>query len=149
MPYLKFNKIDNTDVGPVIQSLPTQGQIKLKNNNYCYLDIDDDYIHNVSSLLTVANIKKPHYFDANTDFMGAHISVIYPEEGILVNKSDVGITCDFKVVGLFSAMLLSKQYYVLGVVSADLQKIRQSYQLAEKLLWKGHLVDLHITVAVG
>lgn len=148
MNYLQLDKVNNIEWESLIEKLPKQGTVHVKNNNYCYLNIDDRYIHNAFDFLPAIELKKPDYFDETTQFMGAHISIIYPEENVTVFSDEIGKIVDFEVDGLFSARLLNKTYYVFKVISPHLLELRKRYGLNEKLLLKGHLVDFHITVGV-
>lgn len=67
---------------------PSTGKIAVSNNNLTYLDIDDEYVHQLFPLLKNFNIKKPDYFGEDSE--GAHITVIYPEENKTINKDDLG-----------------------------------------------------------
>lgn len=95
----------------ILTELPSQAALKLvkvlntegiiqQRENYCYLKIDDNYIHHIQTTLAeYGNIAKPAYFNPPED-VGAHISVIYPEEGIMQN--DVGQKHAFSICGLIT-----------------------------------------------
>ena len=125
------------------------GRLAISVNGLTYLDINDKYIHQLFPLLPNSDGKiiKPDYFGENK--MGAHISVIYPEENETAAEEDLDVEHHFKILGVFSADLNLKRYYVLGIESESLDKLRKKYKLSEKLMFKDHLTDFHITVGVS
>lgn len=122
------------------------GKLKISPDNLIYLDIDDDYIHQLHPLLPDPHTTKPDYFGEN--LIGAHISVIYPEENTVLEKIDLGNEHSFKIKQLFSAILSSKRYYALSIFSPSILQLRKKYCLPPTLLFKNHSVDLHITIGV-
>lgn len=64
--------------------LKHSGQLIRSENRLTYLDIDDAYIHKLFPLLQDYQIKIPDYFGVKS--AGAHISIIYPEENILIQR---------------------------------------------------------------
>lgn len=131
----------------VLRDLPSTGVVKLIANGFAYLDIDDRYIHNIYPLLDYPHLVKPDYFSESANYMGAHISIVYPEEKIRIPSSEENKTINFTVTGLFIADILNKRYYALKVNAPGLLDLRRNYQLADKLQLRDHLLDLHITVA--
>jgi hypothetical protein len=136
------------DLEESIKSLPKQGKIKIKFNGFSYVDIDDDFIHRVYPLIQDQAIAKPDYFDSKADNIGAHISIVYPDENILLPQSEEDKLISFAIEGLYVADLSDKQHYALKVSSPELIDLRSRYGLPEKLNLSGVWVDPHITVAV-
>lgn len=133
------------DLEPVIEKLPTQGRLALSSQGLVYLDIDDGYIHEVWPLLKQSSIQKPDYFDARTDFMGAHVSVFYPDENVILRQSDLDKVHDFEIKGACWAVVFDKRYYVLLVEAPSLLGLRLSYGKKPQLTFKSFLIDFHIT----
>lgn len=129
----------------VVKALNTEGVIQQR-GDYCYLKIDDNYIHHLQPILTeYGNIAKPAYF-APLEDIGAHISIIYPEEGIVQN--DVGQKHTFSICGLIKAKYGMQEYFALIVNSPSLAAFRQTHHLAAKPTFKGQEIMFHITVGV-
>jgi len=130
-----------------VKDLPHQGVIRANDQHYLYADIDDRFIHNTFPWLAVDNAVKPDYFTEATSFIGAHISLIYPEEGVVLNQQWLGLSLTFQIEGLFYADIADKRYYTLKVDSTELENIRAQHGLGRKLLLKGYKVPPHITIA--
>lgn len=65
------------------KKLPLQGTLKQDNTgSYYYLKIHDDFIFKLFPLIKEPGLSIPDYFLPRYD-IGAHISVIYPEEMLL------------------------------------------------------------------
>lgn len=109
----------------------------------------ENIVHSAYAIYTrfcsAAN-NKPDYFTKNN--IGAHISMIYPEEYEEVKGENLDQLHYFKVLGLFTAELDSKRYYVLGIEAPTLLNLRKSYGLSSKLCIKGYWVDLHMAIGV-
>ncbi|KGP62387.1 hypothetical protein EP47_06355 [Legionella norrlandica] len=117
-------------------------------DNYCYLKIDDDYIHFIHPILSVYDaIDKPDYFKPPDD-VGAHISIIYPEENISLNRKHIGQRHRFSIDGLIKARFGLKEYFALSITSPSLVAFRQKYCLDPKPTFKGQQIVFHITVGV-
>lgn len=130
-----------------LTNLMRSGKIIVK-SDYMYVDIDDQYIHKLFPLIHVDGICKPNYFTAKTNYMGAHISVIYPEENVFIQNDFVGSTLDFEIVGAFTAQIYNRQYFMLTISAPMITQIRESHGLIAKLTFKGYPVDPHITIGV-
>ncbi len=137
-----------TTLKQILHQLPRSGNLVLTDHNYLFLTVDDNYIHQIFPLLKIPDLKKPDYFDHYTQYMGAHISVIYPEEQVEITDIDQGRIIAFEVIGLFSAKIKPKEYFVLKVNSPELIAMRHQYGLPDKLKLRGCDLDLHITVGV-
>lgn len=136
------------DLEKCIKPLSKRGQIKIKPNGFSYLDIDDRFIHDVFPLIKEPNIRKPDYFGDKADNMGAHISIVYPEENIKLPNNEENKSISFEVQGLYIADVAQKRHYALRVNSPELIKLRLNYGLPEKLKLYGYWVYPHITIAV-
>lgn len=129
-----------------VAQLSMKGHLKMNAFGLTYLDIDDNFIHQIFPLIPDMSAIKPEYF--GEDLVGAHISVIYPEEDISCHKSDLNKEHSFTVTGLFFAVIENKKYYVLKVKAPSLTSLRRRQGLPDKLSFKNCLIDLHITVGV-
>lgn len=146
---LQYETLHIPNVNEAIRTLTRHGILKTTDQGLVYLDIDDDYIHLVYPLIQKEMdwVEKPDYF--GTGLIGAHISVIYPEEKISLNPQVLQQKHFFNTAGLFAAKLGSKKYYVLRIKSPTLIDLRLQNGLPEKLWFKEQFVDLHITVATS
>jgi hypothetical protein len=59
-------------------ALPHEGIVK-KSAGFVYVDLDDAYIHSLIPFIQKEGFIEPPYF-SNPDSVGAHISIIYPDE---------------------------------------------------------------------
>ncbi len=143
-----LNSLD-IDILGIIRQLPSDGVLTCNHNGLVYLDVTDDYIHRLFPLICDPHVYKPDYFNEE-DPIGAHISVIYPEEiSSEFAIAELGQRYEFSADRLFCAELNAKNYYVLRIISEPLLKLRQQYGLPEKLHYQGYQLDLHITVGVA
>jgi len=126
--------------------LPSKGKLAISDNNLVYLDIDDSYIHQLFPLLENQQLKKPDYFGEKS--AGAHITVIYPEEGKIINSEDLNQEHSFIIKDIVTAGISVKIYYVLLVESPSLLKLRRQYGLSDMLCFKGYSIGFHITIGV-
>lgn len=141
-----ITKLSNNAIMDVSTKLRSSGHLELQ-DDYCYLNIDDDYIHQIYPLLSsYGNIKKPDYFDALIG-VGAHISVIYPDEGITRFNLDSMIH-GFSVIQFAKVRFQLETYYVLIVDAPSLQQVRRKHQLAPKPTFKKQNILFHITLGV-
>ena len=107
-----------------------------------YLKIDDAFIHELHPL--IGNIGT---FIMPDHQIGAHISIMYPEESIHVSSYDLNKTHDFVINAIADAILEDKRYIVLIVSSSSLSNLRTRYFLDERPCYKGVSVEFHITIA--
>lgn len=132
----------------VIAELSCVGMIKSTETGYIYIDIDDAFIHRVFDLISDLNFKKPNYFTAGKNHIGAHISVAYAEEIVSCEDVEVALSsASFSVEGLYQAVIQNKQYIMLKVLSPEIASIRAALGLSDQLNFKGYWIGLHITVA--
>ena len=125
------------------EHLPTDGKLVLKFDGFVYLKVDDRYVHTLFPMLGLKEkgFEKPPYF-RNRKAPGAHISVFNENEHIKpqeVRQYFHFTIKDIKIVNLSDSV----SYAVLDVESPELEKLREKYGLAPKLL--GH--DFHISLA--
>lgn len=135
-----------------LKALPTVGKLTLLDGNYLYLDVSNDYIDTLYPLLEnniKERISQPNYFTNEKSHIGAHASVIYPEEKIIQNISGYLVKdYDFTVQGLFAKDIHTKRYYALKIQSPELLTLRQQNQLPNELNFRGNNISFHITLAV-
>lgn len=130
--------------------LPLKGQVLITPNKLIYLNIDDDFIHQLFPLVKSSHseIQKPDYFGKGG--AGAHISIIYPlENAQSLSKAELNQQHEFKIIKAVSALLGTKRYYVLLVKSDSLIALRNKHGLEDKLLFKNYWIDLHITIGTS
>jgi hypothetical protein len=130
----------------VARCLPSKGNTQVTENNLFCLNIDDAYIHQLFPLLEDKNIKKPEYFGEKS--IGAHITVIYPEESKNVHVNDLQQEHRFFVKDIISAEIGAKIYYALLIESFSLMQLRKEYGLPDLLCFKGYSIGFHITIGV-
>ncbi|MGI4753470.1 MAG: hypothetical protein ACRYE8_07125 [Janthinobacterium lividum] len=141
---LIFQKLDNPELIKVAKSLKNEG-IVLQNENYAYLKTSDDFIHKLYPLIAEhEDLQKPNYFSEQCN-IGAHITITYPNEEIVINDQDISIIHFFEIEELAKTQIENKQYYVLKISSPSLISLRKKYQLPPQLNFKGYKVGLHIT----
>jgi hypothetical protein len=147
MQPVKYEKIELPTLLNQSRSLCQVGTLAQTKSGFVYVEIEDAYIHQLYPLLTQKFLKatKPPYFGPG--LTGAHISLIYPNEQISIPNFELEKQYDFTIKDLVRARIVNKYYYVLLVSSPALIKLRQRYNLPEKLDFKGYEIDLHITIA--
>jgi hypothetical protein len=138
--------IENNPLIARAQTLRNDGFLVKNPNNYVYLKIDDAFILDLFPLLTPTNVQIPDYF--GDDKMGAHISLIYPQEYKFIHEDDLHQEYRFEVQSLVQTKLGQKTYYALLVTSPQLLQVRQKYGLGDLLDFKGFRISFHITLAV-
>jgi len=146
---LIFTPIEIPNLSEALGILSARGFIKFDSSGFLCVDIDDDYIHRIFPLIKIDHLGKPKYFDEKTNFIGAHISIIYPEENPATSPNITDTLCDFKIVNLFHARLEDKSYYALKIIAPELTNFRIKMGLSKQLTLKGCTVPLHVTVAVS
>ena len=126
--------------------LELHGKLAISENKMIYLDIDDEYVHQLFPLLKNTSAKMPDYFGEKS--AGAHITVIYPEENIKIDEKDLGVMHHFTFRELVTAEIGAKTYYVVLVDAPSLLQLRRDYQLTDHLNFKGYAIGFHITIGV-
>ena len=132
-----------------MKSVPLKGIIRKTDDGFIYVDISNNVINGLFSLIDEEGIEKPPYSDEEYDNIGAHISVMKEDELKEDEEfSDFGKEITFKLDKFFSVEPKTwdevERVWCIKVVSPDLEKLRKKYGLAKK--FHGH--DFHITVAV-
>lgn len=130
----------------VAQHLSSKGITQTTENNLFCLNIDDTYIHQLFPLLEDERIKKPDYFGEK--YVGAHITIIYPEESKHINTHDLQQEHNFFVKDIVAAEIGQKTYYALLIESPSLLRLRKKYNLPDLLSFKGYSIGFHITIGV-
>ena len=146
---VKIPKIIKLDIPELIRAglhLASNGKLALSDKNFLYLDIDDEYIHQLFPLLQNQQAKKPDYFGEKS--VGAHVTVIYPKENKIINRNDLDQEHHFIIEEIVTAELGEKIYYILLVDSPSLLQLRRRYNLSDKLSFKGYSIGFHITIGV-
>jgi len=128
------------------QRLSSTGSTQKTENNLFFLNIDDTYIHQLHPLLKDERINKPDYFGEKS--VGAHITIIYPEESKIINVHDLQQQHSFFVKDIVTAEIAKKTYYVLLIESPSLLRLRKKYNLPNLLSFKGYSIGFHITIGV-
>jgi len=137
-------KLNAPTIIDAVSHLKQKGQLATSKNNLVYLDIDDAYIHKLFPLLRDHQIKMPDYFGDGS--VGAHITVIYPEENKKVNAHDLHQEHRFFVKDIVTVEIALKTYYVLLIESPSLLRLRKKYNLPDLLSFKGYSIGFHITI---
>lgn len=144
-----FVKVDDKMVKTVLEDLGLNGvgQLKLKNNGFVYLDVNNQFIDNIAPLLPLE-----HEFEAvstKPKKMGAHISAIHEDEMIgkeiwLLKEAGEWFQFEVKELRYIDRKTPSgnKRLWLLAVDAPGLERLRCSYGLKPKL--QGH--DFHITI---
>lgn len=145
MTNLKLEPIYNPDILNAALNMLAQGALKYE-DNYAYLKVDDNYIHQLFPLLKDDSLIKPDYFSKKG--VGAHITVFYPEENIILSNDELGQDYKFNITGLYKTQLGMKEYHILLVESPSLIELRKKYGLPESLTYKGYNICFHLTIAV-
>lgn len=141
-----ITKLNNPDLIKAASHLTTFGKLAISANNLVYLDIDDAYIHQLFPLLNNQQIQRPDYF--NKGSIGAHVSVIYPEEKTPVMEKYLNKEYHFKIRELAVAEINLKNYYALLLEAPMLVQLRANHGLPDKLNFKNNWIDFHITIGV-
>jgi Swiss Army Knife, 2H phosphoesterase domain len=115
-------------------------------DQFVYAQVSDNYVHQLYALLEDKHIIKPDYF--GEQYIGAHITVIYPEEYVKFDEKDLGQEHNFLIKELIAAKINQKIYYALLVESVSLMQIRKKYDLPDLLCFKGYQIGFHITIGV-
>lgn len=140
-------KLNFPELIQAAKSLAAVGKIAVSTNNLIYLDIDDNYIHQLFPLLKNSAIQKPDYFGKKSG--GAHITVIYPEEKRIIQPEDLNQQHRFTLQDFVMAEIGQKIYYILLIKSPTLLHLRRKYGLSDKLCFKGYEINFHITIGVN
>ena len=145
IPIIKI--LDIPEIITASSHLAQNGKLVISDNNLVYLDIDNEYIHQLFHLLQNQQIKKPDYF-AYEKPVGAHITVIYPEENRKIYKEELDQEHVFTIKDIVTVEIDTKTYYAILVDSSSLLQLRRRHALSDMLCFKGYSIDFHITIGV-
>ena len=133
-----------------LEDVELKGKLKQTKNGFTYLDINDDIVDGLFSLIDEDGIKKPPYNQKKYNSIGTHISIIKDSE---VEENDLEI----KEVGKEYNFTLGEfkstdpegwdgveEVYFIQVHSPELEELRKKYGLSKKI--DGH--EFHITIAI-
>ncbi len=143
----KIVKLTNPPLLKAAHQLTAKGRLAISQNKLVYLDIDDDYIHQLFPALKNQSIQKPNYFGEKS--IGAHITVIYPEEQKIIKQIEFNQEHLFSIKELVTAEIGQKLYYVLLVESFSLLQLRKKYKLPNLLCFRGYSIGFHITIGTA
>ena len=127
--------------------LPKYGVLK-SSENFIYVDLNDDYIHQIIPFIQEDGFETPPYFE-NRNLVGAHITIGYPYEMIkygireiyLPEKVIHFIPKECQIVHPLKLHGIN-EIYLIVVESLELDQIRQELGLPKKKY------DFHITVGI-
>lgn len=129
------------------EHLPQYGVLK-DSNGFVYLDLDDAYIRKLISYIEQYGFEEPPYF-GTPDLVGAHISVIYPEELVDQeakkikelgnNISFTSLECQIVHPPKWGGI---EEIYLVVIEAKELSKIRESYGLPVQNF------PFHITIGI-
>ena len=133
------------------KQVPLIGTLKKTHDNFVYLDISNDIINGLCSMLSDDAAEKPPYNNKGFNNVGAHISVIssneYDDKEIDSIK-ELGEEFEFKTGEVYSVnpdgWKEMQEVWFMDVDSPALEKLRQKYNLPK--LMDGH--NFHISFAV-
>ncbi|MBS3904290.1 MAG: hypothetical protein KGZ39_03065 [Simkania sp.] len=129
------------------KQLPHCGVLK-ESNGFVYLDVTDDYIHKLISIIQENGFEEPPYF-GSSELVGAHITVVYQNEAKKYGVGEIqeqGETICFtpkgcKVVHPPHWQEVDEIYLVV-IEAPELDRIRKKYGLPRREY------DFHITIGV-
>lgn len=136
----------NKEASERLKSVTLKGTLRQRDNGFLYLDISNNVIHGMYSLIDEEDIDKPPYFGDGE--VGAHVSVAYEEEVEDLEIKEIGKEYNFKLGKFYSTNPEGwdkmERVWFVEVVAPELEKLRKKYGLSKLL--NGH--KFHITVAV-
>lgn len=129
------------------KNLPHSGILK-NAEGFVYVDVDDAYIHKLIAFIENDGFEEPPYF-GNSHLVGAHITVIYPEEMKKYNVPRIQESGDIiyfvpkecKVAHPPKWRKIEEVYFIV-VEAPELDRIRAEYGLPK------HQYEFHITIGV-
>ena len=134
-----------------LQDVPLKGTIRQNKNGFVYVEVSNDVIHGLFTLIDEKNIEKPPYFGGKNK-IGAHVSLISDEE-IKDHKiemiEEIGDEIHFSLGEMFSVKPDWKEMERVWFVEVESQEfidLRQKYGLPKS--YKGKRHPYHITFAV-
>ncbi len=126
------------------ENLPKEGTLIVKSDGFGYIDVDDDYIHQLFPLLGLEEegFIKPPYF-RTPEPIGAHISVFYVAENIIPEEINESFSFELERIVVVKPTA-DKSYVILEVKAPELEKLREKYGLSPKVFGQ----EYHISLAV-
>lgn len=143
---LIFEKLNNPDLMKAAKNLKKQG-ILLQDNNFAYLKIDNSFVHNLFPLIPDSETWQKLDYLCENEASGAHITLTYPDDEVILKDSDINILHSFEITELIKTRVDIREYYVLMISSPSLSFLRKKYNLPQILNFKGYNIGLHITLA--
>ncbi len=134
-----------------LKDVKLKGILRKTKDNYVYLDISNNVINGLVSLIDYRGVEKPPYDLKSFNSVGAHISVIGTDEyedNDLEGVKEIGQEFSFTFKDIKSTNPDGwdemKKVYFVQVKSPELEKLRKKYGLPK--LIDGH--EFHITIGV-
>lgn len=116
------------------KQLPHCGVLRSK-SGFVYVDVDDRYVHELIKFIRKEGYEEPPYFGRES-LVGAHISVIYPDELKKYGISEIdecGETINFAFTGCHvvhpSELMAVDEVYFISLEAPELDLIRTKYGL--------------------
>lgn len=138
-----FRELNIPEVANALSHLAYKGKLGKTDDGLTYLKVDDEFINRLYPLLPNKQIKKPE------EEIGAHVSVIYPEENKQIDMDEFNQEHQFKIKNIVEVAIDSTTYYVVLVESSSLLELRRKHSLPDLLSFRGYSVIFHITIGVA
>ncbi len=132
-----------------LSNIPRKGVLCKLDTGYVYLKVSEAFRDQLIPLIE-APIKQRLSLERRVDDVGAHISIVYPDEiQTAFEVPDLGRSVDFEIQGLdlYTATVHGGSYLVLLVKSVELEQIRVALHLHKEHFYYGIQVPFHITLA--
>tara|TARA_Y100000310_G_scaffold344350_1_gene456663 strand:+ start:2139 stop:2711 length:573 start_codon:yes stop_codon:yes gene_type:complete len=134
------------------EDVALKGVLQQNDKGFVFLDISNDVIHGLFTLIDEENIEKPPYFGKHKD--GAHVSVISPDETKEKLKDteidEIGQEFHLKLKGFKSVNPEGweemERVWFVEFDAPELKKLRQKYGLPATYNGQGH--EFHSSIAV-
>lgn len=132
-------------------SVPLRGTLKQTDDGFVYLNLSNDVIHGLFTLIDDEGIEKPPYDKGKYNGLGAHISVMNQDEFKEETEiKEIGKEFSFKLGKFYSTRPENwdemDRVWFVSIISPELEKLRKKYGLPKTYQGKGH--DFHITIGV-
>jgi hypothetical protein len=141
---LALNSIPHIPESAIAQ-YPCWGILRESENGFVYLDLDDAYIHELIHFIEDDGFEEPPYF-GKPGLIGAHISVVYPNEERSEGTIELGQMIQFTPLECKIIHPLKwegvEEVYLIEVDAPELDLIRAKYGLPKAEF------GYHITVGV-
>jgi hypothetical protein len=132
----------------IYEHLPSCGDLQEVKGQFVYVKVDDQYIYRLQEFIKEDGYEVPPYF-GSPDLVGAHISVIYPEEmkryGIF-DIAELGEKICFQIKG---CEIIHPPHwknvdlvYIITLNAPKLDQLRGKYGLSKRKY------DFHITIGI-